>query len=98
MISEPVIKRLTLSRYLFELALQNASSRQEIADAVCINLIQDGIEVFFLATIDHLNITVASRTEFSQYLDKLSENLDYELPFRSRLLEINRVRVNSKHG
>ena len=95
--SEPVIKRLTLSRYLFELALQNAGSRQETADAACVLLLQDAIEVFFLAAFDHLDITVSGRTEFPQYLDKLSEKLAYELPFRRRLLEINRVRVHSKH-
>ena len=97
MISEPVIKRLTLSRYLFELALQNANALQETADAACIHLIQDGIEVFFLAAFDHLDITVVGRTDFPQYLDKLTEKINYELPFRRRLLEINRVRVHSKH-
>ena len=97
MINEPVIKRLTLSRYPFELALQNAKSLQEIADAACIHLLQDAIEVFCLAAFDHLDITVQARTEFPQYLDKLNENLNYELPFRQRLLEINRVRVHSKH-
>ena len=59
MLSEPVIKRLTLSRYLFELALQNAGSRQETADAACVLLLQDAIEVFFLAAFDHLDITVS---------------------------------------
>src|SRR5260370_8200280 len=97
MISEPVIKRLTLSRYLFELALQNANSQQETADAACMHLIQDAIEVFFLAAFDHLDITVSGRTDFPQYLDKLTEKLNYELPFRRPLLEINRVRLHSKH-
>lgn len=97
MISEPAIKRLTLSRYLFELALQNANSQQETADAACIHLLQDAIEVFFLAAFDHLNVSVTGRTDFPQYLDKLTDKLNYELPFRRRLLEINRVRVHSKH-
>src|SRR5689334_8874421 len=97
MLTEPVIKRLTLARYLFELALQNARTSQETAAAACVHLLQDAIEVFFLATFDHLDITVTGRTDFPQYLDKLSENLEYELPFRRRLLEINRIRVHSKH-
>jgi hypothetical protein len=97
MTSEPVIKRLTLSRFLFELALQNANSQLETADAACIHLLQDAIEVFLLAAFDHLDITVAGRTDFPQYLDKLTEKLNYDLPYRRRLLEINRVRVHSKH-
>jgi len=96
-LSEPVIKRLTLSRFLFELAAQNARSQQDTAASACVHLLQDAIEVFFLAAFDNLDVPVSGRTEFPQYLDKLSEKLGYELPFRRRLLEINRVRVHSKH-
>lgn len=96
-LSEPVVKRLTLSRYLFEMALRNARTQQEAADAASVNLLQDAIEIFFLAVFDFLNIAVAQRTDFPQYLDKLSDNIGGELPFRRRLLEINRVRVHAKH-
>jgi hypothetical protein len=40
---------------------------------------------------------VSGRSDFPQYLDKLADKLNYEPPFRRRLLEINRVRVHSKH-
>jgi hypothetical protein len=96
-LSGPVVKRLTLSRHLFEMALRNARSQQEAADAASVNLLQDAIEIFFLAVFDFLNIAVAQRTDFPNYLDKLSDNIGGELPFRRRLLEINRVRVHSKH-
>jgi hypothetical protein len=96
-LSEPVIKRLTLSRHLFEMALRNARQQQEAADAAAVNLLQDAIEIFFLAAFDFLNIAVAQRTEFNQYLDKLSDAVGGDLPFRRRLMEINRVRVHSKH-
>src|SRR6266404_838958 len=82
MLSEPVIKRLTLSRHLFEMALRNARQQQEAADAAAINLLQDAIEIFFLAAFDFLNIAVAQRTEFPQYLDKLSDSVGGDLPFR----------------
>src|ERR1700693_449263 len=97
MLSGPVIKRLTLARYLFEVALRNAQSSRETAAAPCVHLIQDAVELFFLAAFDHLDIVIAVRTEFPQYFDKLSEKLGYDLPYRRRLLEINRVRVDSKH-
>jgi hypothetical protein len=96
-LSEPVIKRLTLSRHLFEMALRNARQQQEAADAAAVNLLQDAVEIFFLAAFDFLNIAVAQRTEFNQYLDKLSDAVGGDLPFRRRLMEINRVRVHSKH-
>ncbi len=97
MLEEPVIKRLTLSRYLVQLATQNARADQEVAGAACINLLQDAIEICLLAALDHLNIKVAARTEVAQYLDKINEAIGDELPFRRRLLEINKVRVASKH-
>jgi hypothetical protein len=97
MLSESVLKRLVLSRYFFELALQNVRSEQEVADSACVNLLQDSIEIFFLAAFDVLNVATAGRTDFPQYLDKLSEAVGYDLPYRRRLLEINRVRVHTKH-
>jgi hypothetical protein len=97
LLEEPVIKRLTLCRYLFEIAVQNARSDQEVAGAACVNLIQDAIEIFLLAAADHLNIPIAARTDFVQYLDKINEKIGDVLPFRLRLIEINRVRVAAKH-
>jgi hypothetical protein len=97
MLQEPVIRRVTLSRYLFELATQNARSDQEVAGAACVNLLQDAIEIFLLAASDHLNVDLSAKTGFPQYLDKMNEAINDELPFRRRLLEINRVRVLSKH-
>jgi hypothetical protein len=97
MLSEPITKRLILSRYLFELALQNVRSQQETGDAACVNLLQDAIEIFFVAAFDHLNLALKPKTDFPQMLDKLSDAVGGDLPYRRRLLEINRVRVSSKH-
>jgi hypothetical protein len=62
-----------------------------------VHLLQDAVEVFFLAAFDHLDIAITVRTDFPQYFDKLSDKLGSDLPYRRRLLEINRVRVHSKH-
>src|SRR5258708_8222900 len=97
MLEEPVIRRLILSRYLFQLAEQNARSDQDVAASACIHLLQDSAEIFLLAALDHLNAKVGARIDFPQYLDKVNEATGTELPFRRRLLEINRVRVASKH-
>jgi hypothetical protein len=39
MLEEPVIRRLTLSRYLFQLAEQNARSDQDVAGSACVHLL-----------------------------------------------------------
>lgn len=98
MLSQPVVRRLVLARYLFELALQNVRSQQETGDAACVSLLQDATEIFFVAALDRLNVQQSKpKTEFLQQLDKLSEAINSDLPYRRRLLEVNRVRVSAKH-
>lgn len=98
MLSQPVVRRLVLARYLFELAIQNVRSQQETGDAACVSLLQDAIEIFFVAALDHLNVQQAKpKTEFPQQMDKLSDALGGDLPYRRRLLEVNRVRISAKH-
>jgi hypothetical protein len=93
-----ITKRLMLARYLFGQAEDNAKSHREVASFAAINMLQDAIEIFFLAAADHLNAKIERRTEFDQYIDKINEKLPEPLPFRQRLVEINKVRVLSKHN
>jgi hypothetical protein len=63
-----------------------------------VSLLQDATEIFFVAALDHLNVQQSKpKTEFPQQMDKLSEALGSDLPYRRRLLEVNRVRVSAKH-
>ncbi|PDT62570.1 hypothetical protein CO678_09030 [Bradyrhizobium diazoefficiens] len=87
-----------LARYLFSQSKDAVASNREVATFAAINLLQDAIEIFFLAAADHLNVELNRRTEFDQYLDKIGEKLAEPLPFRHRLIEINKVRVLSKHN
>jgi hypothetical protein len=87
-----------LARYLFGQAEDAARSHREVAAFAAINQMQDAIEIFFLAGADHLNADIGRRTEFEQYIDKINEKLSEPLPFRQRLIEINKVRVLSKHN
>ncbi|MGJ4971033.1 hypothetical protein ACQR1N_20420 [Bradyrhizobium sp. HKCCYLRH1073] len=95
---QSITKRLMLARYLFGQSKDAVASNREVATFAAINLLQDAIEIFFLAAADHLNAEISRRTEFEQYLDKVNEKLEEPLPFRQRLIEINKVRVLSKHN
>jgi hypothetical protein len=99
MVDTSIIKRLLLSRYLYRLSADNARLETEVAAFASINLLQDALEIFLLAAADHLNAAIKPKTDFPQYLDLVNEKLPEgsELPFRRRLLEINKVRVFSKH-
>jgi len=46
-----------------------------------------------------LNAVIGRNADFAQYLDRINDKLSpNELPFRQRLLEINKVRILSKHN
>jgi hypothetical protein len=95
---QSITKRLMLARYLFSQAKDAVRSNREVATFAAINLLQDAIEIFFLAAAEHLNAEISRKTEFEQYIDKINEKLAEPLPFRQRLIEINKVRVLSKHN
>lgn len=98
MLSEATIKRLTLTRYLYGLASENSRSEREVACFAAINLLQDSIEIFLLTVADFLNAPIKPRTNFEQYIDIINQRLaPRELPFRSSLIRINKIRSSSKH-
>src|SRR5262245_4559280 len=97
MLQEATIKRLTLVRYFFRLADDNAQSEKEVAIFTAINLLQDSIEFFLLAAAEHLHAHVRERATMEGLLDGVNERLTTKLPFRAKLLQLNKVRVNAKH-
>ncbi len=98
MLSESIIKRLVLARYFFRLADDNARSDREVAIFAAINLLQDSVEFFLLAAAEHLNADIKTNTSFDQYLDKIDAKTPTKpLPFRARLVQLNKMRVNAKH-
>lgn len=98
MLSDTIIKRLTLSRYLYMNAVGHARLNREVTHFACINMMQDAIEIFLVAAAEYLNANTQVKTEFVQYIDKINEKIfPNSLPFRKRLIELNKVRIFSKH-
>lgn len=50
-----------------------------------------------MAVSEHVNAGVTASTSFDKYLELIEKKTSKELPFRSRLLALNKLRVNSKH-
>jgi hypothetical protein len=97
-IPESIIQRLILSRYFFWLAEDYARSEREVTSFSAINLLQDSTEYFLLAVAEKLEAAVKPHTKFEEYLTLIDDRLrPQSLPFRSKLLQLNRLRVNSKH-
>ena len=54
--------------------------------------------MFPLALSEHLNAGVDQRTTFDRYFELINQKITpAELPFRVRLIALNKLRVNSKH-
>ncbi len=93
-----VLHKLLLARRLFELARENLSSANDLSLGIGVNLLQDAVEAFLLAVSEHVNAGIQARTQFDQYFDLINDKIKpKELPFRPRLLALNKLRVNSKH-
>ena len=63
-----------------------------------VNLLQDAVEAFLIAVGDHVNAEIDQNTKFDKYFVLINEKISpKELPFKNRLLRLNRIRVDSKH-
>jgi hypothetical protein len=96
--NQSTLHKLLLARRLYELARENTSAANDISLSIGINLLQDAVELFLLAVSEHVNAGVQSGTNFDKYMDLINAKiLPKELPFRPRLVALNKLRVNSKH-
>lgn len=91
-----VINKLILARHLFMMSLDNLKSHREIALFATVNLMQDAVEAFLLGAAEHVHAAIDSSTGFERYFDKI-EATGQKLSFRSKLVALNKVRVNAKH-
>lgn len=93
-----ILHKLLLARRLFELCRENLSAVNDLSLAIGANLLQDSVEAFLLAVSEYLNANVTAGTKYDQYFDLINAKISpKELPFRSRLVALNKLRVNSKH-
>ena len=93
-----VMDRLVLTRHLFELANQSLKITNDVGLHSCANLMQDAVEAFLIAVADHLNASIAPRTDFDKYFVQIDRAIaPKELPLKTRLLRLNQIRVSSKH-
>jgi len=92
------VKTLSIARHLLTLATRELSSRNDVAQCVGIALLQDSLETVLLCLAEQVNAQLKESAGFNLYLDEIDKRIaPASLPFRSKLLRINRLRVNAKH-
>lgn len=57
-----------------------------------VNLFQDAVEVFLVAVADYVEASIDQNTKFDKYFVQINQKIaPKELPFKSKLLRLNRV-------
>ena len=93
-----IIRRICLARHLFELGTAGLKLSNDLFLFSAANLLQDAVEAFLLAVADFLHAGIDQNTKFDKYFILINEKIDpKELPFKSKLMRLNRIRVDSKH-
>ncbi len=93
-----IIRRICLARHLYELGRGSLKSANDLYLFSGVNLLQDAVESFLVAVADSVNASLDERTNFDKYFVLINEKIEpKELPFKNRLLRLNRLRVNTKH-
>jgi hypothetical protein len=96
--NQSVINKILLARRFYELARENSASGSDLSLSIGVNLLQDAVETFLLAISEHVNANITSKTSFEGYFDLINQKINpQELPFRLKLIGLNKLRVNSKH-
>ncbi len=92
------VRRISLARHLYQLGSSSLASKNDLHLFAAVNLLQDAVEAFLIAVGDHVKAEIDQNTKFDKYFVLINEKIaPKELPFKSRLLRLNRVRVDSKH-
>lgn len=92
------VRQISLARHLNELAVSSLRSRNDLHLFAAANLLQDAVEAFLLAIAGFVGAAIDQNTKFDKYFVLIDERIKpKELPFKLKLLRLNRIRVDSKH-
>ncbi len=96
--NKSTLNKLLLSRGLYQMAKEHIQSTSGIRLSIACNLLQDAVEVFLLALSEHVNANIDRASQFDKYFQIINLKIaPRELPFKVRLISLNKLRVNSKH-
>jgi hypothetical protein len=63
-----------------------------------VNLMRDSVEAFLIAIAEHVGAALDERTAFDKYFVEINAKVaPRQLPFKQKLLRLNRIRIDSKH-
>src|SRR5579859_4636461 len=96
------LNQLVLCKKLYNEAEAFLSRKESVASGLAISIAQDSVELFLRAVIKQLPSNGQKPPEeFVKCMDYIdasaAERADARVPFRARMAELNKARVNFKH-
>lgn len=92
------VRRLSLARHLYQLGKSSLASPNDMYLFAAVNLLQDAVEAFLIAVGGHVRAEIDQNTKFDKYFVLINDKISpKELPFKTKLILLNRIRVDSKH-
>ncbi len=96
-----MITQLLLSKRLYICGCSYVDSPDPISTGMAISLFQDSIEVFCWSLLKKLDANPNEKSPFTSYFDLVEKatknNESKKLPFKAKIIELNKARVNFKH-
>ena len=96
-----MINQLLLSKRLYIIGSNYVEAPDPISAGMAISLFQDSIEILCWSVLKDLDAPVKENTPFTAFFDlveKAPKNKESKkLPFKAKILELNKSRVNFKH-
>jgi hypothetical protein len=91
------VRRISLARHLFHLATSSLRSSNDLHLFAAVNLMQDAVESFLIAVADHVGAKIDPQMPFDKYFVNIDTHTRKVVPFKTKLLRLNRMRVDAKH-
>lgn len=96
-----MISQLLLSKRLYICASDYVDKPDPISSGMAISLFHDSVEIFCWCLLKELDAQVGSNTSFTSFFDKVEKSPKNpekkRLPFKAKMVELNKARVNFKH-
>lgn len=95
-----MIDQLLLSKRFFQQGESFCEADEPISTGIAISFFQDAVELLLWLIVKEFSIDVKETEAFTSMLDKVEKHLDTQgkkLPYRAKILELNKARVNFKH-
>lgn len=94
-------RQLEISKYLFQKGREELKKKDSLSSGLAVSLFQDSIEILLWTIAKHVEADVREKEAFEAYWEKIKTAKNNpqrnEVPFKAKILELNKARVNFKH-